>query len=137
MALVACSDMRSRLVCGFASVTGGRFVFTPGGGSGTCWHRNCSRTNRPRAVGEESSGFAVSARNKPCPRIPARSEFAGNGTRSKSLAGAGHAIDPRQFRADVAVIGREQVMKLPSFQTRSETNVRASVVMALAVSRVK
>src|SRR5579862_3138657 len=28
-------------------------------------------------------------------------------------------------------------MKLPSFHTRSETNVRASVTMALAVSRVK
>src|SRR5882672_9543760 len=54
LGLVACSDIRSRLVCGLASVTGGRFVFTPAGGSGTCWQRNCSRTKRPRAVGDES-----------------------------------------------------------------------------------
>src|SRR5690349_12532535 len=29
--LVVCSDIRSRLVWGLASVTGGRFVLTPGG----------------------------------------------------------------------------------------------------------
>src|SRR5215510_9275650 len=63
--LVVCDESRSRLVIGLASVTGGRLVFTPGGGSGTCWQRNCSRTNRPRAVGDESSGLAVDARNRP------------------------------------------------------------------------
>src|SRR5438270_9852965 len=89
LGLVACSDIRSRLVCGLASVTGGRFVFTPAGGSGTCWHRNCSRTNRPRAVGDESSGLAVDARNSVWPSTPARSDSGVKAIRSNSFDGGG------------------------------------------------
>ncbi len=89
--------MRSRLVCGLASVTGGRLVFTPAGGSGTCWQRNCSRTNRPRAVGEESSGFAVSARNRPWPSSPARSESGRERHAIELLRGRRHFVDGGQF----------------------------------------
>ena len=75
-----------------ACVTGGRFVFTPGGGSATCWQRNCSRTKRPRAVGDVSSGFAVSVRNSACPRIPARSELAGKAAIVDVPVGKGHVV---------------------------------------------
>src|SRR5205814_3861003 len=79
---------RSLLVTGRFSVTGGRLVSTPGGGGGTCWHRNCSRTKRPRPVGAVSSGLLVRVRKRACPSTPERSWLGGNSVRSKSCAGA-------------------------------------------------
>ena len=52
------------------------------------WHRNSSRTEKPRTVGDVSSGLLVAARNIASPTIPARSESGGNWTLSNSLAGA-------------------------------------------------
>src|SRR5207249_5002955 len=84
---LACADIRSRLVCGLSSFTGGKLLLTPGGGSGTFWHRNCSRTKTPRDVGDVSFGLLVRARNVAWPIIPARSELVGKSTRAYSAVG--------------------------------------------------
>src|ERR1700674_5794801 len=84
-----CACRRSRVVRGFSSVTGGSDVLTPAGGGGTIWHRKCSRTKRPRSVGEVSAGLLVTARYVASPSTPARDEPALKSTRSQGSRGLG------------------------------------------------
>src|ERR1700724_1911988 len=83
---VRCICSRTLLVSGL-SLTAGKLVSTPGGGGGTFWQRKCSRTNRPRAVGDVSVWLAVSVNKPAWPNTPARVLPAGYLTIPNSSAG--------------------------------------------------
>ena len=86
---------------------------TSGGGGGTCWHRNCSRTKSPRPVGAVSSGLLVKVRNDACPRTPARPGFRWELNPGEILRGRGNLIYRRQVGIDEAVVRRERFHEVP------------------------
>jgi len=99
--------MRSRLVCGLASVTGGRLVLTPGADPATCW-QGTAHARKVRA--QWGRLFRLGGHRKEQAFAEKAGAFGtgGKGTRSKSLAGGPR----RRWRAsspvDVAISGGEK-----------------------------